>query len=87
MTVLAQGGRYLLYGLLENRESDHDLRFIGCTDDVIAAVGELGDQYEAYMGFDRGAAIHWEPGMTTINGVAAVAALGLGLARGWVHGV
>lgn len=87
MTALKPDGRYLLYGLLDSREDDHDLRFLGCTDNVPAAVAELGDAHAAYLGFDRSSAIHWEPHMKVIDGAAAVVAIGTGQARGWVHGV
>lgn len=87
MTALHSDGRYLLYGLLDNRADDHDLRFLGCTDDVPAAVEELGDAHAAYLGFNRDTAIQWEPGIRVIDGVAAVVAIGTGQAKGWVHGV
>lgn len=80
-------GRYLLYGLLDNRESDHDLRFIGCTDDVPEAVAELGDQYPAYLGLPRATVIHWEPGMRVLSGIDAGVALFTGATGGHIQGV
>jgi hypothetical protein len=54
---------WLIYGLLENRENDHDLRFICETDKPqIVADEQAAEGFEAFMAFPKTTACQLEPG-------------------------
>lgn len=53
---------WLVYGLLANRESDHDLRFIERSDHPQSVADEHRETYDAVMAFPEDTADKVEPG-------------------------
>lgn len=71
---------WLVYGLLANRDTDHDLRFIAPSDHPLDIVDQHQDTYEAFMAFPQDTADQLEPGTRTA--IAPVAAA-FGLRARW----
>lgn len=76
--------KWALYGLLENREHDHDLRFLCLTDErpFEAAQPYLGE-YEAVVAFDADSRKQVDREDEIVSGAAAVAMLGMGWPCRW----
>lgn len=83
-------GKWALYGLLENREIDHDLRFLSKVeldtfDDFQAEADKYEGEYEIVVAFDTTRMHRASPGEEWITTIAPVAALMGGRAR-WPGG-
>lgn len=61
---------WIVYGLLENRDTDHDLRFIGISERP-QEIADAHPEYEACMAFPEGAADQLTPGMKMLTGISA----------------
>lgn len=71
---------WIVYGLLANRADDHDLRLIGRTD-TPQALADAHPEYEACMAFPEQAACQLTPGSKIVDGMSALALIGLGQGR------
>jgi hypothetical protein len=71
---------WIVYGLLANRQDDHDLRFIG-TSEHPQQLADAHPEFEACMAFPQETADQVVPGTKLVDGVAAVVQVGLFGAR------
>lgn len=53
-SLLSQSATWIVYGLLENRDDDHDLRFIGVSERP-QEIADAHPEYEACMAFPAAA--------------------------------